>query len=146
MTAWLYSSITVAQILNGKHHNRAVIAHQITLQVLFDLWIDTFFEYKPVLRQNMKTAIEQVSETCGNGLDVAQAHSELLRLLEDLKLKKHLAEFDRNNEKYPMNTWARMYMKQVANLLDFIRGTRNRHWVLHLASLDVYLLRCLQQA
>ena len=33
----LYSHVTVAQIINGNHHNRAMQAHQITLQALFDL-------------------------------------------------------------------------------------------------------------
>ena len=34
--AELYGSVTVQHILNGKHHNRAIEAHQITLQVLYD--------------------------------------------------------------------------------------------------------------
>ena len=40
----LYSSITVTQIINGNHHNRAVKAHQVTLQTLFDLRIEAFLE------------------------------------------------------------------------------------------------------
>ena len=49
--AGLYSSITVVQILYGKHHNRALDAHQISLQALFDLWIEAFFKENPTLPQ-----------------------------------------------------------------------------------------------
>jgi len=35
----LYGSVTVTQIINGNNHNRSVQAHQLTLQVLFDLWL-----------------------------------------------------------------------------------------------------------
>ena len=41
--AGLYSSVTVA---NGKHHNRTLDAHQTSLQVLFDLWIEAFLKKK----------------------------------------------------------------------------------------------------
>ena len=41
--AEMYSSITVDQIINGKHYSRAMEAHEVTLQVLFNLWIEAFF-------------------------------------------------------------------------------------------------------
>lgn len=47
-----------------------------------------------------------------------------------------MEEFDCRNDKYPMYKWARMYMKQVSNLLQFLRGTRERKWLLHLVSLE----------
>ena len=43
--AWnrsLYSSTTVTQIINVKHYNPAIQAHEITLEVLFNLWISAF--------------------------------------------------------------------------------------------------------
>ena len=40
--AWLYSRLTVSQILIGNHYNRAIEAHEVTLQALFDLWFETF--------------------------------------------------------------------------------------------------------
>ena len=58
--AGLYSSVTVLQILNGQHHNRALDAHQITLQVLFDLWIEAFCEQHPVLLNKLTSAIEDM--------------------------------------------------------------------------------------
>jgi hypothetical protein len=132
----LYSSITVVQILNGKHHNRALDAHQISLQALFDLWIKAFFEENPTLHHKLMSAMEAVREACSNGLDVAEVHRQLVRLINTLELVKQMEEFDQKNDKYPMYKWARMYMKQVSNLLQFMRGTRDRNWSLHLASLE----------
>ena len=66
--AGLYSSITVIQILNGKHHNRALDAHQISLQALFDLWIEAFFKKTPTLYQKLISLTEVAREACSNGL------------------------------------------------------------------------------
>ncbi len=62
--AGLYSSVTVVQILNGKHHNRALDAHQISLQVLFDLWIEAFFEENPTQCQLFLSSMQAVREAC----------------------------------------------------------------------------------
>ena len=47
-TVWLevdlYSSVTVMQILNGKHYKRAIECHMITSQALHDLWLEAFFK------------------------------------------------------------------------------------------------------
>ena len=76
--AGLSSSVTVAQILNGKHHNRVLDAHQISLQVLFDLWIEALFENKtPALYQ-----------ACRNGLNVAEARQQMVSLVNTLELKR----------------------------------------------------------
>ncbi len=126
--AGLYSSVTVVQILNGEHHNRALDAHQISLQVLFDLWIEAFFEVNPTLYQLFLSSMQ--AEACSNGLDVTEAHRQLVSLVSTLELEKRMEEFDQKNDKYPMYKWARMYMKQVSNLLQFMRGTRDRNWLL----------------
>ena len=47
-----------------------------------------------------------------------------------------LDQFDSENEKYPMYNWAHIYMKQVNNLLQFIRSTRDQNCLLHLTSLE----------
>ena len=134
--AGLYSSVTVVQILNGKHHNRALDAHQISLQALFDLWIEAFFAENPTLHQQLMSTMSAVRKACSNGIDVAEAHRQLVASVNNLELKRQMEEFDQKNYKYPMYKWARMYMKQVSNLLQFLRGTRDRNWPLHLASLE----------
>ena len=116
----LYSTVTTAQILSGKHHNRALDAHQITLQVLFDLWIDEFFKVNPTLREGLAAAIQDVQQVCHSNHGIGPAHAKLIETMEKLKLMTHLAEYDQQNEKYPMYKWARMYMEQVFNLLQLL--------------------------
>jgi hypothetical protein len=132
----LYSNVTFIQILNGKHHNRALDANQVTLQALCDLWFDAFFEHYPELRVAMRAGMNRLTEACKTGTDIAQVHSQLFNIAEILNLKRHMEEFDQLNEKYPMYKWTRMYMNQVMNLLQFLRATRDSNWLLHLASLE----------
>ena len=47
-----------------------------------------------------------------------------------------LDEFDSSNNKYPMYRWVMMYMRRVMSLIQFVRGTRQRNWNLHLATLE----------
>ena len=56
-------------------------------------------------------------------------------LVSTLNIFKLTEEFDKENHKYPMFKWARMYMHQVTDLLQFLRSTRDRLWFLHLPSL-----------
>ena len=58
------SSVTVSQILNGNHYNRAIEAHQLTLQALFDLWLDKFLEDHPVVRYALVASVKQLTEAC----------------------------------------------------------------------------------
>ena len=50
--------------------------------------------------------------------------------------KNRKTEFNFSNNKYPMYRWVMMYKRQVMSLLQFVRGTRQRNWNLHLATLE----------
>ncbi len=67
-TAWqeadLYSGVIVSQIINSNHYNRAVEAHQITLQVLFDLWFEAFLENNPVVWDTLSASVNPLTEAC----------------------------------------------------------------------------------
>ena len=78
----LYSSVTTSQIINGTHYNRAMQAHQITLQALFYLWIEAFFEENPSQRISLQTIVEKLTEACRAQKDVYQAHRTFLFELE----------------------------------------------------------------
>jgi len=56
--------VTVSQILNGNHYNRAIEAHQLTLQALFDLWLDKFLEDHPVVGDALVASVKQLTEAC----------------------------------------------------------------------------------
>ena len=64
--AWnrsLYSSTTVTQVINGKHYNRAIQAHEITLEVLFDLWISAFFKENPSVYEVLANVLSELIES-----------------------------------------------------------------------------------
>ena len=64
------------------------------------------------------------------------AHGDLEALVSTLNILKLTEEFDKENNKYPMFKWTRMYMRQVTDLLQFLQSRRARLWFLHLASLE----------
>ena len=84
----------------------------------------------------MKDSVDSLAEACRKGEDINQAHEKLIDTMNSLNLEKQLDEFDSSNNKYPMYRWIMMYMRQVISLLQFVRGTRQRNWNLHLAALE----------
>ena len=114
----LYSSVTVVQILNGKHYNLALDACTLNLLASsLDVWIETFNNGNPTLYQKYQSLMEVIGKACSYGLDVTEAHCQLVSLISTLELDKRIEEFGWKNDKYPMYNWAHMYMKQVSNLL-----------------------------
>ena len=132
----LYSSITVTQIINGNHHNRALQAHQITLQVLFDLWISAFLDDHPAVCDSLRSAAQELTEACQASNDVITAHQTFAMKLESMNLQKQLIDYDNSCGRDPMYKWARMYMKQVMVLLQFQRATREGNWFLYFSALE----------
>ena len=59
--ARLFSEVIVNQIINGglgDHYNQAVEAHEVTLQVLYDLWFHEFFNENPIFVDDLARSIE----------------------------------------------------------------------------------------
>ena len=132
----IYSNVTVMQIINGKHYNRAIECHLFTLEALSDLWFEQFFAEHPDMIQALQECVNTLISSCQKQEDIAEAHTILLARMTELDLLKLMEEFDTSHAKYPMYRWARMYMRQVTALLQFIRSTRLRQWDLHLSSLE----------
>ena len=132
----MYSTVTVHQIINGNHYSRAIEAHEITLQVFFDLWLEAFFSERPDTRKSLEASCEILSLACESKQGVKDAHKTLHTVIESLDLKQQLADFDARHSENAMFQWARNYMHQVMTLLQFQRATRQGDWLLHLSSLE----------
>ena len=78
----LYGSVTVTQIINGNNHNRSVQAHQVTLQVLFDLWLGAFRDDHPAVRDSQRSAAEELTDTCRTNQEVYAAHRAFIEKLQ----------------------------------------------------------------
>ena len=55
--AELYSTVTVHQIITGKHYNRAIDCHLTTLQVLSDLWFEEIFKEYPEVEERLSALV-----------------------------------------------------------------------------------------
>ena len=136
----LYSSVTVSQILNGNHYSRAIEAHRVTLQALFDLWLEKFLEDHHTVRDSLVASVRQLTEACKLKTDVGEAHRAFLMDMESLNLEEQLRQFDASHNRDPMFQWTRMYMRQVMTqvmtLLQFQTATREGNWHLYLTSLE----------
>ena len=62
----------------------------------------SIFQRNPTLYQIFLSSMEAVREACSNGLDVTEAHRQLVSLISTLELEKRMEEFDQKNDKYPM--------------------------------------------
>ena len=120
LTRTLYSSITVTQIINGKHYNRAIQAHEIILEVLFNLWISSFFKERPADYEALANVLSELIEACKKQKNVNTAHQNILKVIEEINLEKQLYDFDKAHNDFPLYKWARMYMHQVTSLLNFM--------------------------
>lgn len=138
----MYGKTVVNQIITGSHYNRAVEAHEITLQVFHNLWLEEFFKEKPFLLfelQQTTMAIQVALTIKDSNLQketLKTAYQNMMITVEQLNLEKQLINFDKANENYPMYNWCRAYMRQVLLLLLFHRSVKQPDLHLYLSSLE----------
>lgn len=129
--AGLYSSVVVNQIINGSHYDRAVEAHEITLQALADLWLGEFFKENPLVLDTLSESMEKLVKACkaedseDRDCMVKEANRKLMMQMEHINLQKQLNDFDKDHEQFPLYTWVHMYMRQVLTLLAFHRCVKH---------------------
>lgn len=136
----LYGSATVKQILEGKHVRRGIEAHLVTVEVLFSLFQDTFFQHYPEVVDKLASAAEQLTaawsnETC----DVVAAHDNMVTMLESLQVMEKMTEFKHHKDRKPLSQVMNQYMEMVMNMLQFIRSVRTGNWDMHLLSMKTFV-------
>ncbi|MES9884823.1 MAG: hypothetical protein ABW185_28590 [Sedimenticola sp.] len=131
-----YGDVVTNQIINGSHYNRAVEAHEIMLQVLSDLWLESFLESRPEIYTAIKDAVKLVEVAVKSPSGIKSAHQALIAELEKLNLEKELQDYDQLNDKFPRYKWCRNYMRQTLSLLAFHRSVKDSQFFLYLASLE----------
>ena len=118
------------------HYNRAVTAHEVSLQVMCDLWIEEFFSERPQVKDAITAAMDSITLACQTKEGLQEAHQQFVIQIESLNLEKQLYEFDQSRATSPLYRWARMYMRQVSALLHFHRSIKDPQLFLYLASLE----------
>ena len=136
----LYGPTTVKQIIEGKHVKRGVEAHMITLQALFTLYQEAFFQEHPDLLGRLTNAAVQLDHSCRDGSceEIQQAHLEMVQTIESLSVMEEMTHFDSQKEGQPLSVAMRQYMQMVMEMVLFIRSVRTGDWNLHLTALEAF--------
>lgn len=143
-TCWieseLYGPATVKQIINGNHVKRGETAHMITLQALFVLYQEAFFQQDPDSYRCLEQLTKQLGDVCINGSkeQVEEVHSKLVQAIESKKIMEKMKVFDTAQDKIPLFKVVRQYMKMVMEMMTFIRSVRTGDWALHLEALEMF--------
>ena len=86
-----------------------------------------FFAEHPDVIQALQLCVNALISSCKKQEDVAEAHKILLASMTELNPLKLTEEFDESHLKYRMYTWAKMYMRQVTAMLQFISSIHICH-------------------
>jgi len=129
-TSWvesgIYGPVTVKKIVEGKHVKRGVQAHLLTLQALFTMYQQAFFEKHDSLREALSGKAENIDRACASGdaEEILKAHDAMLQacVTHDVERKMDIFENDRNSS--PHFVAMCNYMSMVMTMHLFITAVR----------------------
>jgi len=104
-TSWvesgIYGPVTVKKTAEGKHVRRGVEAHLLTLQTLFTMYQEAFFEKHQSLPAVLSGKAENTDRACTSDdtEEILKAHNAMLQALVtyDVERKMDIFEHDRNS-------------------------------------------------
>ena len=67
---------------------------------------------------------------------VNKAHQNITKAIEEINLEKQLYDFDKAHNDFPLYKQARMYMRQVMSLLNFMCSIKDPDIYMYLSSLE----------
>ena len=128
----LYGPVTVKQILNCNHIARGLTAHIVSLEALFNLYQEAFFEQHLELKDD--------EQQKSNKNDVQYCHANLINVIESLDVMDiyKMSRFDASKCSHPLVKFTRQYMQMVMEMMVFIRAVRTGDWNLHLWALETF--------
>ena len=89
---------------------------QLTLQALFDLFLEKMLEDQHFVRETLVASVKQLIAAFRDKASVAEANKASLIEIESLNLDKQLRQFDASHKTGKMYKWASMYMQHVMTL------------------------------
>ena len=139
--SYLYGPNTVKQFLEGNHVKRGEAAHLVTLHAFFILYQEAFLQHVPESsRSRLKSLAKDLCDACSSseGVQVAEAHQQIVNAVDSIKIMKKMKEFDESYENSPMFMVFRQCIGMVLEMLIFIRAVRTANWELHLVALEIF--------
>lgn len=139
--AELYGPVTVKQILEGKHVKRGVQAHLTTLQALFMLFAQAFFQENGGIKEQCEDKAQALNMACKSGdrLTMQMAHTDMVQTIESLQISDEMKKFVKQVAKKPLSSAILQYMLMVTEMLNYIRAVRTGDWQLHLKTTEVFV-------
>ena len=138
--AEIYGPLVVKQILDGKHVKRGVEAHLLTLQALFQLYLDAFFKECPALLDKLSRTAEALRQSCKEeSCDMLkEAHLKMIETIKVFNVMDELVQFNTKFLNRPAAVVMLNYMQMVILMMLFIRSVRTGDWNLHLMAIEAF--------
>ena len=121
------------QIIEGKHVRRGQ-SRLVTLQALFSMYQEGFFQFDEECYQAISQAGKELGEACTQGKkdEIVDKNTRMIDTTSSLNVLEKMTAFDKACDKRPIFKVIRQYMHMVTEMLTFIRAVRTGYWELHL--------------
>ena len=133
----LYGPSTVKQIIEGNHVRRGQAAHLVTLQALYCMYQEAFFQFDSQCHESISQVATELSEATARGKkeEIEQMNTRMVNTIISLNVLEKMSAFNEAHDKRPMFKVMRQYLRMVMEMLAFIRAVRTGDWELHLKTL-----------
>ena len=131
----LYRPAVIRQVFGGKHLKHGVEAHMVNLLALSGSYYDGLAKENPQM-ENLITSLPERLCKAVQEQDLPNIVPEIEEMTNAVRGSTVFDVLESSDEKLKDNTkFLRSYMKQIENLLKFIRASREPNFLLHLSSL-----------
>ena len=122
----LYGPATVKQIKQGNHVERGEIAHSITLQVLFIIYQERWFQGDAISYHRLEQVAKELSQACTDRekADVKKVNAKRMETIESLGIVEKMEAFGDAHANSLIFMVMRQCMRMVMEVLDFIKSVR----------------------
>lgn len=111
-----------------------------TLQALFVIYQETFFQQNPSSQACLEQLAKQLNDACTHKSKekLKEVHNKLLQAIESIQIVKKMKMFDVQHEEIPFFNVMHQYMRMVTEMMPFIQAVRTGDWALHLEALELF--------
>ena len=109
-------------------------AHLTTIQPLFDLYLEGFFQEEEALKNAFESDIAAINTAFSeNKMELLQGlHQDFVQKSNSNYLLEKLEEYDKKYSCIPMFKVIKSYIQMIMLIFQFIRASREGNWEQHL--------------
>ena len=127
------------QILEGRQVKRGIAAHLTTIEALFGLYAESFFNDKADLFDECVHNAEHLNQACndGNDEDIQKAQADVIHTIESLNVVNQVGRLDESVASKPPYRATHQYMQMVVEMLIYITAVWPGDWNLHMDAIEM---------